>query len=217
MQQQRIHACECTYTTTHPSNIRRHRAGCKASKIIVQLAAALEASRAECKQAKDELQRLGSMRRGPGGSGGASASAAAVERTTVVALGAEDYAGVTPHMFAALVAHPQTAVRGLYTAIRRVPGHRNVHIPNKRENIVQVYAGHEWVLRQRDAVLRELVHSLADRIAIALETAEVRALVSLDAIARWAVYHDSICTSKGCMAECVTHVELVILGERIGA
>ena len=211
---QRIHTCECTYTTTHPSNIRRHRAGCKASKIVVQLTAALEASRAECKQLKDELNRVGAMRRGPGG---ASAAAVAVVdgRRTTVALGAEDYACVTPHMFAALVAHPQTAVRGLYSALRRVPGHRNVHIPNKRENIVQVYAGHEWVLRQRDAVLRELVHSLADRIAIALEPAEGRALVSLDAIARWAVYHDSICTTKGCMTECVTHVELVILGERI--
>lgn len=207
----RAHVCECTYTTTHSSNIRRHRASCKARTIILKIATELEASRAECKAAKDELARVGvgSVRRST-----TAVDARGVQRP-IVPLGNEDYALVTPHMFAALVAHPQTAVRSLYSALRRATEHRNVHIPNKRENVVQVYQGHEWVLRQRDVVLRELVHSLADRIAIALETVEVRALVSLDAIARWALYHDTICTSKSCMTECVTHVELVILGERI--
>lgn len=202
-----IRTCECMYNTDHSSNFARHRKNCKARLIILGLKRELEVVRLENIELKAEIESL-------------QHEAAAVvlhnsPTVPVVNVGNEVYADITGQMFAGFLSHPVTGIGSIYRHMRRKPCNRNILIPNKREQVVKAFVGNEWVLRERKSFLQQVVHMLADRIALEMDSNEVRTLINIETIACWEKYHDSICNAANVMAEAVTQLELVILGERI--
>jgi len=118
---------------------------------------------------------------------------------------------------AKFIAHPPTAIQAMYQYVRRTPEHRNVLIPNKRENIVKVRSNGDWVLRDRKNFITPLVHAIADRISLAAERDDVTTLLGSEVVERWVRHHENVCNHARVLADTVNQVELVILSERMNS